>query len=133
MTCMHEAIRRALELIEERKCAYRVSATPRNRPWIFLLTDGHATDSDKGAEAALFDAQNGKHCIFCGIGLGYGADTELLKRLNVNNLSFGASRDDFIGAFRFLSDCLCKASNTTPGESMTLPNPEDYQLTPIRI
>ena len=129
MTHMHEAIRKALDLVEERKAMYRTSNTTWNRPWIFLLTDGGANDPDNGAEAALLDSQAGSHCIFYGVGLGNEADTGLLRRLNINNMCFGASKEDFKGAFQFLSHSISKTSKTTPGQNVTLPNPSNYQLT----
>ncbi|MFO7622751.1 MAG: hypothetical protein R6V73_00225, partial [Anaerolineales bacterium] len=43
-TPMGEAMRRALELIQDRKEIYKQNGLDYFRPWIFLITDGRPTD-----------------------------------------------------------------------------------------
>ncbi len=44
-TAMVDGLRQAMELIEERRRAYRESNVQYYRPWLFLLTDGRPTDA----------------------------------------------------------------------------------------
>lgn len=47
-TPMGEAIRKAAELVEQRKQQYKAQGTDYYRPWIFMITDGEPTDMQPG-------------------------------------------------------------------------------------
>lgn len=47
-TPMGTALNKAMDMVEERKAAYRKNGTDYLRPWIFLITDGEPTDMSRG-------------------------------------------------------------------------------------
>lgn len=128
MTAMHEAVDFALGELEARKSQYKENCVSYYRPWIFLLTDGGATDSDNGAFGRLIQSQRDKHCTFFSVGIGNGVDWSLLKSLNIDGKTLKASKENFEGAFVWLSNSLTKVSSSNPGTRVGLENPQDYQI-----
>jgi uncharacterized protein YegL len=55
-------------------------------------------------------------------------DKELLKSLKTDNVILTASKENFKGAFVWLSNSLSRTSSSNPGQKVTLQNPGDYQL-----
>ena len=49
-TPMGEAILRGIELVRQRRLDYEKSGVDKYRPWIYLITDGQATDMEPGTE-----------------------------------------------------------------------------------
>lgn len=117
LTAMNQAILMGLDEIERRKQMYRDGATPYFRPWMFLLTDGYATDSNAEVQAksALDNAINGRHAIFFPLGVEQ-ADMSRLKEYSATKV-FKLNGHDFQGAFEWLSASMVGVSNSNPGES----------------
>lgn len=128
MTAMHAAVKLGLEQIETRKSQYKANQTSYYRPWIFLLTDGGANDTDNGSFEELMHAQKGKHCTFFPVAIGDSADKNLLKSMQADGRVLSARKEDFTGAFEWLSNSLSRTSNSNSGDRVKLPNPNDYQL-----
>lgn len=128
MTAMHQAVDYALGELEARKAQYRDNKVSYYRPWIFLLTDGGANDADNGAFGRLIQSQRDKHCTFFSVGIGDEVDLTLLKSLNINGKTLKATREDFKGAFVWLSNSLVKVSSSNRDEKVVLENPQDYQI-----
>lgn len=128
MTAMHSAVDFGLNEIESRKAQYRANGTAYYRPWMFMLTDGGANDSDNGAFERLKQAQKEKHVTFFPVAIGDYADKALLKTLREDGIILTASKEDFTGAFSWLGNSLSKTSSSNPDEKVKLPNPKDYQL-----
>ena len=128
MTAMHAAVDLGLKEIEARKAQYKQEHVPYYRPWIFLLTDGGANDPDNGAFERLLDAQKNKHATFFPVSIGEDADMNLLKTLREDGLVLKASKENFEGAFVWLSNSMSRVSNSKGEKTVNLPNPGDYQL-----
>lgn len=128
MTAMHKAVECALNELEIRKSQYKENKTSYYRPWIYMLTDGGANDTDNGAFERLVQSQKDKRCIFFPVAIGEDADKELLKSLNEEGVVLKASRENFKNSFVYLSNSISLASVSESGTKVTLPNPNDYQL-----
>jgi uncharacterized protein YegL len=120
-TPMGEAIRRALELIQDRKEIYKQNGLDYFRPWIFLITDGRPTD--RGWELAaeqVKQAEQRKGVVFYAVGVDK-ADLRVLNRfssarppLRLKGLAFG-------DLFQWLSKSLSVIAHSRPGEQAPLP------------
>ena len=128
MTAMHAAVDLGLGELEARKDQYKANNTAYYRPWMFMLTDGGANDSDNGAFGRLVQSQTDRHCTFFPVGIGDQVDKELLKSLRTDGHILTASKEDFSGAFLWLSNSLSRTSSSNPGQKVVLAKPGDYQL-----
>lgn len=128
MTAMHAAVKLGLSEIEARKGQYKQEHVPYYRPWIFMLTDGGANDSDNGEFNELLKSQKDCHCTFFPVAIGESADMNLLKTLRVDGLVLKASKENFEGAFVWLGNSMSRVSNSKGEKTVNLPNPGDYQL-----
>lgn len=81
-TYMGGGIRKALQMIEDRKESYRAYGIPYYRPWIFMITDGEPQGEPEGlvmdAAARVREAEDKKHVAFFTVGV-MGAN---MNRLN---------------------------------------------------
>ncbi len=127
-TAMHAAVELGLNELESRKNQYKANKTSYYRPWMFMLTDGYPNDSDNGSFDRLLQAQRDAHCTFFPVAIGETADMELLKSLTLDGVVLTASKENFKGAFVWLSNSLSRTSSSTRGQKVTLPNPSDCQL-----
>ena len=128
MTAMHAAVELGLSELEARKDQYKANQTAYYRPWMFMLTDGGANDADNGSFGRLLQSQRDKHCTFFPVGIGDQVDKDLLKSLKTDGVILTASKENFKGAFVWLSNSLSRTSSSNPGQKVTLPNPGDFQL-----
>lgn len=128
MTAMHAAVDLGLKEIEARKEQYKEQGVPYFRPWMYLLTDGGANDSDNGAFERLLVAQKNKHATFFPVAIGESTDMNLLKTLREDGLVLKASKENFEGAFVWLGNSMSRVSNSKGEKTVNLPNPGDYQL-----
>ena len=128
-TSTHKGIDVALSQIKERKKQYVERKTPYYRPWLFLLTDGYSTDEDNGAYQRLLEAQRNKNCTFFAVGIGNDFNREELKSMHKDGILLTASKENISGALSFLSNSLCRVSDSNPDDKVVLDNPANYQLT----
>lgn len=128
MTAMHEAVDLSLEEIQARKKQYSDLNMNWYRPWIFMITDGKPNDEDTGAFERLLQSQKDKHCIFYPVALDESADKKLLGSLREDHKVLTASKDNFAGVFKWMSNSVVSASNSRTGEDVDLENPEDYGI-----
>lgn len=128
MTAMHAAVDLGMSEIKTRVAQYKEEHVPYYRPWIFMLTDGGANDPDNGAFERLLDFQKDNHTTFFPVAIGEDADIELLKTLREDGLVLKASKENFVGAFVWLSNSMSRISHSRGESTATLPSTRDCQL-----
>ncbi len=125
-TPMGEAIRQALNLLEDRKQEYRSNGIAYFRPWVFLITDGAPTDQWQTAAAALREGEASKKFAFFAIGV-KDANMEILAQISPRTpLSLDGMK--FRELFSWLSTSLRSVSRSTPGQQVALPAPTDWTV-----
>lgn len=130
LTCMNEAIITGLDILEERKMLYRQLGTPYFRPWMFLMTDGAATDTDyqNAALQRLQEAITDKKVTFWAMGIGDGADIEALKKYTNGGPVFKASANNFKEAFVWLSSSMSAIGGSIPGQKTVPIAPPPFEV-----
>lgn len=120
-TPMGAAIEKAIELINERKAAYKQNGISYYRPWIFLISDGEPTDHWQRAADLVQDGERAKAFAFFAVGVD-GAKFDILSRISMRQpLRLNGLR--FRDMFMWLSASLSSVSRSTPGDEIPLNNP----------
>ena len=120
-TPMGAAVLKAVEILNDRKGAYRSNGISYYRPWIFLITDGAPTDDVAAATNAIRSGESQKSFAFYAVGV-EDADLARLRSLSVREplklrgLSF---RELFV----WLSNSLGGVARSQLGESVPVDNP----------
>ena len=120
-TPMGAAIKRATQLIAERKKAYRANGIGYYRPWIFMISDGEPTDDVAAAARLIKEGEARKSFMFYAVGvenadIGKLADVAVRKPLRLKGLSFEK-------LFVWLSDSLSSVSRSQISDAPELANP----------
>ncbi|HWQ34718.1 MAG TPA: VWA domain-containing protein [Blastocatellia bacterium] len=120
-TPMGAAIEKAIELVSERKAAYRQNGISYYRPWIFLISDGEPTDHWQGAAETVRAGEQAKSFAFFAVGV-EGANFDILSRISLRQpLRLEGLR--FQEMFMWLSSSLSNVSRSKPGDDVPLKNP----------
>jgi uncharacterized protein YegL len=120
-TPMGEAIVRSINLIRERKRAYRANGISFYRPWIFMISDGEPTDDITAAAAQIKQGEAKKSFMFYAVGVD-NADLRTLARVSVRQ-PLRLKGLSFDKLFVWLSDSLSSVSRSQPAEAPELENP----------
>ena len=115
------AIAEAVRMLEDRKKVYRANGVSYYRPWLFLITDGDATDSTVFAEQLIREGMERKSFSFYPVAV-EGADVGKLAKLG-GATPLKLKDVSFKELFVWLSASLSKISKSTPGDAVPLDNP----------
>jgi uncharacterized protein YegL len=120
-TPMGAAIERAIEMVSQRKKAYRANGIGYYRPWIFMISDGEPTDDISKARMLVRTGEAKKSFMFYAVGvenadIGKLAQVAVRQPLRLKGLSFGR-------LFVWLSDSLSTVSRSQVSDSPELSNP----------
>lgn len=120
-TPMGGAIAGGVEMIRQRKQAYKSNGISYYRPWVFLITDGVPTDSWEQTVAMVAAGEESKSFSFFAVGV-EGADMNVLGRISVRPpLKLSGLR--FGDLFTWLSSSLSNVSRSQVGQAVQLPPP----------
>lgn len=126
LTAMNEAIDTALDKLEERKRLYKEQGIEYYRPWLFLLTDGRASDSERedAVTEQLRNAIKNRKVVYMPMGIGENADLEKLRAYyppeEKTKLLLKAEGDYFKEAFVWLGNSLTAIKESDPNVSDTV-------------
>ncbi len=120
-TPMGQAIEKAVEIVRERKTAYRQNGVSYYRPWIFLISDGEPTDDCRRAAELVRAGEQTRAFAFFAVGV-EDANFDILNRIAVRHpLKLSGLR--FREMFVWLSSSLSAVSRSGPGDDVALENP----------
>jgi uncharacterized protein YegL len=123
-TRMGEAILRAIDMVEERKAAYKRNGLAFYRPWIFMITDGEPTDGEAWKEAAarVQEKERDKKLLFFCVGVD-GANFDILGKISTARQPLKLKGYSFKEMFLWLSASqrIVSASQTTDKPQLPAP------------
>ena len=103
ITVMGAGINLAIDKVKERNKFYHSMGTPCFRPWIFMITDGAATDDLSIARQRIIDEENKKRLKFWAIGVP-GFNVTELKSLTERCIAL--DKAEFSGIFNWLNESM---------------------------
>jgi uncharacterized protein YegL len=119
-TPMGQAVRQALNMLDNRKTIYKGNGIDYYRPWLFLMTDGAPTDFDweKVAEQARQEEERKGVSVYA-IGV-EGANIEVLAKFSSKREPLRLKGMAFRELFQWLSKSLGAVALSKPGEQVPL-------------
>lgn len=123
MTPMGEAVNMALDLLEQRKNEYKDRGVDYYQPWLVLMTDGEPNGDSGNLQTAIERTSklvNSKKLTVFPIGIGSGADMNILAKFSPNRSPLKLQGLKFKEFFAWLSKSVSKTSQSTPGEKVKL-------------
>jgi uncharacterized protein YegL len=117
-TPMGAAITGGLEMVRQRKTAYKANGIPYYRPWVFMITDGAPTDDWRQASALIREGEMTRGFSFFAVGVD-GADMDALAQISVR-MPLRLSGLRFRDLFVWLSSSLSSVSRSGVGQEVPL-------------
>uniref|UniRef100_UPI000372DE40 vWA domain-containing protein n=1 Tax=Mycobacterium sp. 141 TaxID=1120797 RepID=UPI000372DE40 len=113
-TNMAAGIHLALDILEDRKDAYKAAGLQYYRPWILLLTDGEPNQEGFGeAVARLNGVEMARGVTVFAVGAGPQVNYQMLARLSVQRSPAPLDGLKYEELFEWLSASLSNVSNST--------------------
>lgn len=119
-TPMGRGVGAALDMLEERKQAYRSAGVDYFQPWMVLMTDGAPTDSIDGAISRVVKLVESKRLTVFPIGIGEDADMEVLAQFHPGRTPLRLRGLEFKRFFEWLSASVQRVSASIPGQDVPL-------------
>jgi uncharacterized protein YegL len=119
-TPMGAGVNLALDLLEARKKEYSSAGIDYYQPWLVLMTDGQPTDSVDNAVQRTVQTLETKKLTLFPIGIGEGADMNVLARFSPRRTPLRLKGLNFKGFFEWLSKSVARVSQSIPGETVPL-------------
>ncbi|SRR5713226_255835 len=129
MTPLAKGLLLALESVEQQKRSLRAEGIAYTRPWVMVLTDGQATDSDvdwQRAVAACRAAEDSGKCIIYPIGV-EGVNAVKLQEITSTKVML-LDGLKFNELFQWLSTSLAVSSRSKAGEIVQLPASDPWSM-----
>ena len=123
-TSMGEGIKKALDLIGDRKRVYKEHGIEYYRPWVFLITDGTPTDRIEKAAKRVRDEEAKKSVAFFAVGV-EGANLERLEEIVVRT-PLKLKGLCFRELFQWLSASVQSVSHSQVGDQVPLQPPTGW-------
>ncbi len=130
-TPLAEAIRLAVEVIEDRKRAYRADGIDYYRPWVFLVTDGEPTDMRPGdpvwkeIQGLVRDGDSSGRFSFFTVAVEPANADNLRDLAPVHRPPVQLAPGRFKEMFVWLSRSQRRVSASRPGEQIVLETPRE--------
>jgi uncharacterized protein YegL len=114
LTNMAAGIHLALDIIDDRKAAYKAAGLQYYRPWILLLTDGQANSRGFDEAIARLNATEAARGVTVfAVGAGPNVDWQQLSRVSVQRSPAPLDGLKYEELFEWLSASLSNVSNST--------------------
>ncbi|MBN9047144.1 MAG: VWA domain-containing protein [Rhizobiales bacterium] len=123
-TPMGAAIEQGLEMLRQRKEAYKANGISYYRPWVFLITDGGPTDSIVRASQLVREGEAAKSLSFFAVGV-QGANMDALAKISTRQ-PLQLSGLKFRELFAWLSTSLSGVSRSQVGDVVPLESPQGW-------
>ena len=123
ITPMGGGVNLALDLLEARKTEYSQAGIDYYQPWLVLMTDGQPTDEGESMQTAVqrtVALTDAKKLTLFPIGIGPGADMNVLARFSPKRTPLHLQGLNFKGFFEWLSKSVARVSQSIPGDTVPL-------------
>ena len=122
-TDMTGGIKLALQKLDERKAEYKAVGREYFQPWLVVMSDGEPNDRNSIPYADIEQRVKEKKLTVFGVGIGPGADMDVLKRI-AGPKAFKIKENKFSEFFEWLGKSTVHVSQSNPNEKTTLPKPD---------
>ncbi len=119
-TPMGEAAEEGLKNLERRKDEYKNEMVEYFQPWMVLMTDGQPTDDYEYSAQRISSLIEDKKMTIFPIGIGSGADMDVLKEFSPLRAPLKLQGLNFKGFFEWLSQSVTIVSQSIPGDKIKL-------------
>lgn len=120
-TSIGNAVSKSVDLLAKRKREYKQAGVDYYQPWLVLMTDGYPTDNSHIEVAKrISELIKAKKISIFPIGIGDGADMETLKLFSPFKPPIKLMDLNFAEFFEWLSQSVCRVSQSTPGDKVEL-------------